>query len=72
MDPLYHRPLLGACVVAVVCAAHPGTLRAAELWGAYAGNHFDRTQGDEGYGISWNYPAWVISGPEGVCVQRSA
>lgn len=48
--------LLGACALAIACAAAPGPAQAAELWGAYAGYHFDDFSGDEGYGITWNYP----------------
>lgn len=28
-----------------------------ELWAAYTGYSFDRYQGDEGYGLAWNYPS---------------
>ena len=43
--------------LAIAGATGPTAPDAADaLWGAYAGYHFDHTQGDEGYGVAWNYP----------------
>ena len=46
-----------ALLALVTCCAGFGEAEGGEgRWGAYTGYHFDHTQGDEGYGISWNYP----------------
>ena len=48
--------LLATFLGAVIGTAGSGPALSAELWGAYAGYHFDDFQGDEGYGVAWNYP----------------
>ena len=44
-----------AFILGAMSIGGPATSEAGELWGAYAGYHFDGFAGDEGYGISWNY-----------------
>ena len=55
-DSSARATLLATFLGAVIGTGGFGPVLSAELWGAYAGYHFDHTVGDEGYGLAWNYP----------------
>ena len=57
-DPSLRGPSAVLVVLLAVAWAVPAADADArdEGWGAYAGYDFDRFQGDEGYGVAWNFP----------------
>ena len=48
--------LVATFLGAVIGTGGFGPALSDELWGAYTGYQFDDLQGDDGYGLAWNFP----------------